>query len=122
MNVTVDKRELEKWEATIAAVEGRARGGMAAIVDGIAAEAVDIAKTLAPVDSGDLKGSIEVTRKTGGKFSRSRWIGTDVFYGLFQEYGTSRMAPQPFLNPAAERVAPKFGELMSQAGVDWLDG
>lgn len=118
--IEADTRELDAWEATLAAVDQRFRGDLTRIVDDIADEAVGIAKQLAPVDSGDLQESIEVTKKSGGKFSRSRWIGSKLFYARFQEYGTSRHAPRPFLEPAAEQVAPKFGELVAEAGVDWL--
>ena len=72
-----------------------------------------IAKRLAPVRKdpppgivgGRLRSSIrfEITNQgnTGAVF-------TDVEYAVFQEFGTSRMAAQPFLGPAAREENPKF--------------
>lgn len=76
--------------------------------------AVTYAKVLVPVRSGALQSSIK------GKVSSER--GWTIFlrltanaknssgreYGFFVEYGTSRMAPQPFLGPAIEQAAQDF--------------
>lgn len=59
------------------------------------------AKRLAPVDTGRLRSSI--TRELGedaqGLVAR---IGTNVEYAIHQEFGTSKMAAQPFLVPALD--------------------
>lgn len=74
------------------------------------------AKALAPVDTGNLKGSITHTdlRTVGTGGSVEVEIGPTANYGLFQELGTSRMAPQPFLGPALDRRAPAFEQAMAQ--------
>jgi len=36
-------------------------------------------------------------------------VGTNVHYGLYQEYGTYKMAAQPFLRPATDQVRRKMG-------------
>jgi len=69
---------------------------------GILAHQVEIiSKALAPVDTGALKNSINTKRQ-----KKNEWRVQDgVEYGIYQELGTSRMAAQPFMVPAAEMVA-----------------
>ena len=65
------------------------------------------AKILAPVDTGNLMGSISSDIKT-----MSAEIGPTASYGIFQELGTSRMGPQPYMNPAADKWFPIFDAAM----------
>lgn len=62
------------------------------------------AMTLAPVDTGALKNSIH----TEPKGALTQWVADGVEYGIFQEYGTSRMAAHPFMTPAAMWVLPRY--------------
>lgn len=75
----------------------------------IAKGATDIeahAKALAPVDTGLLRNSIHSEQK-----GELEWeVESPVHYSVYQEYGTSRMAPQPFMTPASEMVRPKLAE------------
>ena len=64
------------------------------------------AKLLAPVGqypkgSGKVGGNLRnsITHEIKGKEAR---VGTPVSYAIFQELGTSKMAAQPYLNPALE--------------------
>jgi len=60
------------------------------------------ARELAPVDTGALRNSIQAF-----EVDRFHWIVTSpVHYSAFQEYGTSRMAAQPYMTPALEAVRP----------------
>ena len=96
------------------------------IIGGIGESA---AKDLCPVDTGLLRNSI-THGAAGGKMSASSYsndagtasgeyasqdipkdenganyvvvIGTNVQYAVYQELGTSKMSPQPFLRPAIE--------------------
>ncbi len=54
------------------------------------------AKSRCPVDTGRLKSSIHSWKS--GDFEAQ--VGDGVDYGVFVEYGTSRMGAQPFLRPA----------------------
>lgn len=55
------------------------------------------AKRYAPVDTGRLRSSIT----TNPKYPANKIIVSDgVEYGFYQEYGTTRMKPQPFMRPA----------------------
>jgi HK97 gp10 family phage protein len=73
----------------------------------VAKAALDIeaqAKSKAPVDTGTLKNSIQAT-----KVGTAHWrvvVGAD--YGMYVEWGTGRMAAQPFLQPAILAVTPTF--------------
>lgn len=69
------------------------------------------AKSLAPVDTGALKNSI------GSDISALHAeIGPTVSYGIYQEFGTSRMAPHPFMGPALEQHTAAFLAAVEQLG------
>lgn len=71
----------------------------------VAKAALDIeahAKALAPVDTGLLRNSI-----TAIEITPDHWrVTSPVSYSVYQEYGTSRMAAQPYMTPALEAVRP----------------
>lgn len=69
----------------------------------LAEDIADDMERLAPVLSGDLKDTIRVEH--GSPVTRI-WIGdvaAGVDYHLYQEFGTSKMAAQPFIRPAVYR-------------------
>ena len=57
------------------------------------------AKLTVPVDTGDLRKSIETEIKGTGS-STSAEVGTDVEYSEHVEFGTSRQYAQPYLIPS----------------------
>ena len=59
------------------------------------------AKALAPVDTGRLRSSINWRLARDG-IGLAAIIGTNVSYAIYQEFGTSRQAAQPFLRPALD--------------------
>lgn len=61
------------------------------------------AKGICPVDTGTLRNSInsEVQDYTGV-------VSTNVDYAGYVEFGTYKMAAQPYMMPAAEIVGPQF--------------
>ena len=67
------------------------------------------AKSFAPVDTGNLMNSITT------RFSplRAEVVAT-ADYAVFVELGTTRMAEQPFMRPAAARRAPGFIKAIEQ--------
>lgn len=93
----------------------------------VAKAAFDIegqAKTLAPVDTGNLKNSIQTEP---GESDLTKYVGPHTDYAIYVEYGTGRrgdpavphsdvagMAPRPYMRPAAERVRPGFIAAMEQ--------
>jgi len=56
------------------------------------------AKIRCPVDTGALRASIqsEMTGETSGQ------VGTNIEYSVYVEWGTTKMAAQPYMTPAAE--------------------
>lgn len=91
-----------KWEcdsgAAAAALEAKIGEMIAKAPKGIAegAEIVrDNAKAICPVDTGNLRASLE--SKSSGMQAT---VGTNVEYGIYQEFGTYKMAAQPYLRPS----------------------
>jgi HK97 gp10 family phage protein len=104
------------------------------VVNKTAARIERNAKKLAPVSPGGgrLRSSIHIRPFRGDELDLE--VGTNVFYGVYQEYGTGKYAvggngrktpwayvnedgvliwtagskPQPFLNPSFELVRPRF--------------
>lgn len=64
-----------------------------------------------PVDSGDLRRSLRFRRQG----SRAV-IESDLYYSTFQEFGTSQMAPQPFVGPAADQYGPQLALEVERIG------
>ena len=91
MNVT------SRIPVVTAAVRARAALAIAKAAHDIEAQAI----TRAPVDTGLLKNSI---RAEGSGLA---WrVVSPVGYSVFLEFGTTRMAAQPYMLPALEMVRP----------------
>ena len=70
------------------------------------------AKTKAPVDTGALKNSIGVVEVSGYEAD----VVVTVDYAAYVEYGTYKMAAQPYLTPAIEEVRPAFNAALAKLG------
>lgn len=104
------------------------RQAVAAAKAAVAKAAYDIegnAKITVPVDTGNLKNSIQTAIEPGELAANVGPRGVE--YAIFVEYGTGRrgdpsvphadvagMAPRPYLRPAAEKVRPGFIAAMEQ--------
>jgi HK97 gp10 family phage protein len=95
----VDTSELVALAAELEAAAGKVAKVSSEKLSGFAREVRDDAKANAPVDEGTLRDSIELY---GGEDWRI--IRATARHSVFVEYGTSKMAPQPFMWPAARRV------------------
>jgi HK97 gp10 family phage protein len=72
------------------------------------------AALFAPVDTGLLRKSINHrVRKVKDTFIGE--VGTNVEYAPFQEFGTSKMKPQPFLTPALTINRARIGKIIGNA-------
>lgn len=67
--------------------------------------------------TGDLRDSIEVSAKGGEAV-----IGSVADIALYQEVGTDKMPPRPFLGPAIYDSKLSIGELSARTVVAWICG
>jgi HK97 gp10 family phage protein len=74
------------------------------------------AKSKAPVDTGALKSSLMAEQKSG---ILSWWVHDGMDYGIHQEFGTSRMAAQPFMIPAVEAIRDNWVNLWREFFKRW---
>lgn len=111
-----DSSQLRRFAADLKAESGRVGARGAVVVRKVTQGIIRDAKTMAPVDTGNLRASISATTTGDGRNNRmSAEIGPTANYGEFVETGTSRMAAQPYLFPAADRWEPTFVQAMAQA-------
>lgn len=105
-----DASEVYALAAKLELATGRVGAKAAGAIRTAARDAAVEARSLAPVgDTGELRDSISVGLEGDGRFaSIGAEIGPTVDYAPFVEYGTSRMAPQPFIGPAVEAQLPKL--------------
>ena len=68
------------------------------------------AKQVVPVDTGALKNSIATEMES----DTSATIAPHTEYAAYVEFGTYKMAAQPYMTPAAEVNRPKFESAMRQ--------
>lgn len=66
-----------------------------------AESAAGMARSVAPVDTGETRASIDVVKVKDGYA-----VEATTRASVFQEWGTSTMAPNPFIGPAVDRFAP----------------
>lgn len=116
--MTFDASDIRKIAADLSNAGPQALHKSGMILRKTAFDIVAAAKNRAPVDTGNLKGSIGADFPT----PLSADIGPAAEYGKWVEFGTSRMAPQPFMGPAADIHLPKFEEAIVQMGGEILDG
>lgn len=101
--------DLLKVEADLATAGARV-GALGAVIVRRTAFAIEgTSKQLAPVDTGALRGSIGTDFHGDGRFAAMEAeIGPTQSYGAYVEWGTARMAPQPYMTPALDRHSPEF--------------
>lgn len=68
------------------------------------------AKMICPVDTGNLRNSITHTRD-----EEAAYIGTNVEYAPYVEYGTQKTKAQPFLKPAAEDHVDEYRKIIEDS-------
>lgn len=105
----IDASALRGLKADLGRVSFKATGLASAAVAKTALGIEASAKALTPVDTGNLRNSISSDVKT-----LSAEIGPTADYGVYLELGTSRMGPQPYMNPAADKWFPIFDAAMAK--------
>lgn len=101
--IELNTKELDKFAEHLGVNVDRALAAIAHQVEGSA-------KDKAPVDTGALKNSIHVEKKSDNEY----WVADGVEYGIFQELGTSKMSAQPFLVPAVEQARKDVADIVAK--------
>lgn len=78
-------------------------------------DTVNLARSMAPVDTGNLRAGIHGNTEVG-PHSVSGMVTASADYAVYVEHGTSRMAPQPFIRPAQEATTPAWLKAIAQSG------
>lgn len=78
-------------------------------LEAIGLQAEGYAKMLCPVDTGNLRNSITHTVDGAGQ---KAYIGTNVEYAPYVEFGTSRMRAQPYLQPAVYNHTDEYSRMV----------
>lgn len=103
--VTIDTAKLDKITAEMQPKASK-------IVRAYGLMATSSAIKNAPVDTGNLINTISANSKLIEPLLYRVQDGTE--YGVFQEFGTSRIAARPFLFPAIEGIRQKFLNAFSE--------
>jgi len=102
---------LTELEDNLSNLEEKLGKALAEALDKISEKIRDDAKGFAPVDTGALRKSIRTEKKgklqvsiiAGGGGVINPKTGREVDYAGYVEFGTSRMSPQPYMQPALEK-------------------
>lgn len=105
--------DFRRFAVDARAAAGKLRTRTSQVVRATAARVQRDARILAPVRTGFLRNSIGVDTREGDN-AVSAEVGPAAYYGVFVELGTSRMAPRPYLFPAADRHTSNFYAAMEQ--------
>ncbi|MCT9624249.1 HK97 gp10 family phage protein [Pseudarthrobacter equi] len=100
----------DQLERKSEAAEFLVRGAVRKTTMDIAADA----KSAAPVDTGNLRSSIQTSFAGSNAQVAQGVVQARADYSKFVEFGTSRAAPQPFLGPAGDKHLPKLQEAVGQ--------
>ena len=71
-------------------------------------EIVRDTKQRCPVDTGNLRRSYNFQRDRGNNRAVSGYVGTNVHYAPYVEFGTKNMQAQPHLGPAYSAAKAKY--------------
>lgn len=108
--------ELVALSETLAGVSGRVTPAVTKAISDGGEQIRDLARDLAPKASGKMSRSIQSTLlRSGGGTEISAEIGPTSYYGRFVEHGTAKMAPHPFLSPAADQRTDAIAEAILNA-------
>jgi HK97 gp10 family phage protein len=70
----------------------------------VARLALETARDLVPVDTGETRNELRVVRRRNGGVA----VESSTVASVFQEFGTSQMAPNPFIRPSVDRWEPRL--------------
>lgn len=100
---------LNKVTVDLSTAGSRISAKASAVVRRSGQQLVAQAQRFAPVDTGALRSSIGVDFTGDGRSTEMlATAGPTVSYAVFQEFGSSRIAPRAFMGPALDRVSGDF--------------
>lgn len=110
MGYSVKLQGLDEFVRALRAGNERALPAFNAAMIGTIEEAEGRIKDFTPVKTGRLRSSIRhFMQKLAG------WVVTDVYYGGFVEFGTSKMAPRGYFKRGIDAAMPRIQELWKEA-------
>lgn len=83
---------------------------IARALEAVGAAAETYAKELCPVDTGHLRDSI-----THSVDDNAVYLGSDVEYAPYVEFGTYKQKPQPFMGPAMQDHLDEYKSILENA-------
>lgn len=113
----IENGQVKALTDSLRRMPARIRPMAQAVVEKTSADIERDGKIKAPVDTGNLKSSIGREVK-----ELEAEIGPTANYGIYLELGTSRMAAQPYMGPAADLHTPAFEAAMTKIAEEALDG
>jgi HK97 gp10 family phage protein len=105
VDVTVDASQVAELAADLIGAGPKAAAGVRPLVRRAAVRTQRLAQAFAPKRTGFLASTIQTTSGSTGATGR---VAATAPYAAFVEYGTSKMAAEPFMRPAADAVTPAF--------------
>lgn len=119
MSPHIDSSEVKHLSIDLSEAPARSRRRAGQVVRRTVLAIERDAKLIVPVDTGNLKNSISSDIQEA---SLSGEVGPTAHYGHYVEEGTSKMSPQPYMRPAADRNTPGFERAMGQIAEDSVLG
>lgn len=115
--ITVDASEFEALTVRMRRNVGRVGAQGVVVVRKFTLQTEAYAVVGCPVDTGYLRGTIHSSFSGDGRSGEaSGSVVAGASYAGYVEWGTSRMAPQPFMGPALARATPGFVRACEQLG------
>lgn len=96
--------EIKRYANDIRAIAEAIEGDVDEVVAQVGRYALDTARQIAPVKSGEMRDALRLTRQATARYA----VESPTRQGVFQEYGTSVMAPQPTIGPTVDIWAPRL--------------
>lgn len=112
------KAQIEITRNRLPALRQGIRRQAARVVKEVVTECATRAKAFAPVDTGELRDEIHTEEQ--GELAAD--AVSSVPHSIFNEFGTVKMAPQPYMAPAAEETRPRFLSRMASIPEDVARG